>query len=181
MKEIWKDIPGYEGSYQVSNLGNVKSLKFNKERILKPYLYGDIYTKYKGVTLSGGDKIKTYKIHQLVVMAFLGHTPNGHEIVVNHIDNNQLNNRLDNLELVSQRYNTSFARNANGCTFRKKENKWFCSIRITNKKININNKRIYLGLFINKEDGIDMYQKAIANIHLYNGDNKEFRNKLKEI
>lgn len=181
MKEIWKDIPGYEGLYQVSNLGEVKSLKCGKERILKTYLYGDNYTKYKGVTLCLNNKLKKYKVHQLVAMAFLNHKPNGHEIVINHIDNNSLNNQLDNLELVTQRYNTSYARNATGCTFRKKEDKWFCSIRITNKKIGANNKRVYLGLFINLEDGIGFYQKALANTHLYNGDAKEFRRLLNEI
>jgi len=163
--EIWKAIPGYEGSYQVSNWGNVKSLKFAKERILKPGVYTDGYLK---VSLSKDGKQRTYKVHQLVAMVFLGHIRNGHETVVNHIDNNQLNNHLNNLELVSNRYNSSCHKTDVGVCWRKDINKWHTQIRI-------NGKKIHLGYFTNKEDALDMYQKALDNIHLYDGDNNAFR------
>ena len=160
MKEIWKDIPGYSGKYQVSNWGNVKSLKFGKERILKPGLSTQGYYQ---CTLNN----KTRRIHQLVAMAFLDHIPNGYETVVNHIDNNPLNNRLDNLELTTQARNSRIHKIDVGICWDKQMNKWRSRIYI--------NKHIFLGLFTDKQDAIDMYQKAVANTHLYNGDNKAFR------
>jgi hypothetical protein len=70
--EIWKDVPNYDGFYQVSNLGNVKSFYKKNEKILKQGInrYG-----YKFVSLSKNNKQKTIKTHQLVAMAFLNHTP----------------------------------------------------------------------------------------------------------
>jgi len=102
--EIFKDIPGYEGIYQVSDLGRVKSLKFNKEKILKPGVNNHGY--YTVVLCKG--KRKTINVHQLVAMAFLNHEPCGYNgLIVDHKDNNPLNNRLSNLQLISQRENTS--------------------------------------------------------------------------
>ncbi len=173
MEEIWKDIPGYEGLYQVSNWGQVKSFKFGKERILKPILVGELRRQYFAVGLCKDGKNKRYKIHQLVAITFLGHTPNGLETVINHIDNNPLNNNIDNLELVTIRYNSSCHRSDVGVTWYKALNKWFSSIRI--------GKKIHLGFFDDKQDGIDMYQKALNNMHLYNGDAKAFRLALADI
>jgi hypothetical protein len=169
MQEIWKDIPGYEGLYQVSNYGNILTLsdRWGKQRLLKNVL--NAYNYYQ-VNLSG----KLYRVHQLVAMAFLSHKPNGYETVVNHIDNNPLNNRLDNLELVSNRYNSSCHRTDAGVSWDKRTNKWKGDIRIWKTKL-------YLGRFTDKQEALDMYQLALANIHLYNGDNKEFRNKLKTL
>ena len=78
-QEVWKDVKNYEGLYQVSNLGNVKSLRFNKERILKTSLSGIGYHK---VSLCDVGLVKTHKIHKLVAIAFLDHTPCGFELVV---------------------------------------------------------------------------------------------------
>lgn len=164
MLEKWKDIPGYECLYQVSNMGNVKSLKFSKERILKPrinkgYLYVGLYIN---------NTYKIFAIHQLVAITFLGHIPNGMETVINHIDNNQLNNCLDNIELVSNRYNSSCHKIDVGVHWAKDKNRW-------RSKITINNKGIHLGYYKDKEYALDMYQKALANQHLYDGDTKAFR------
>ena len=105
MKEIWKDIEGYEGLYQVSDLGRVKSLKFGKERILKQ---NQTYKGYLVVTLSENGKTKTRNVHVLVAMAFLDHKPDGtQKVVVDHIDNNKNNNTLDNMQLISHRENVS--------------------------------------------------------------------------
>ena len=72
LKEIWKDIKDYDGIYQVSNLGRVKSLKFSKERILKDY----VDTRgYLNLSLNKNGKKKTYRVHKLVAVAFLGHEP----------------------------------------------------------------------------------------------------------
>lgn len=101
--EIWKDIKNYENHYQVSNLGRVKSLKHNKERILKL----NAGTGYYRVTLSLNTN-KCYFVHQLVAIAFLNHKIKG-EKVINHIDGNRLNNNINNLEIVTQRENVSKA------------------------------------------------------------------------
>ena len=164
MEKIWKDIPGYENVYQVSNYGEVKSLKFGKERILKP---GKNSGGYYYVGLFKNDKKKSIVIHKLVAMAFLNHIPDGMTTIVNHIDNNPSNNFLDNLELVSQRYNASCHKQDVGVSWYKQKNKWFTKIHI--------NKQIHLGYFTNKQDAIDMYQKALNNQHLYQGDAKAFR------
>lgn len=100
--EIWKTIRDYEGYYEVSSLGNVKSLGNTKtsfkEVILKPHIPKD---GYPSVLLSKKSKRKNNRIHKLVAMAFLGES----KMHVNHIDGNKLNNKVDNLELVSHREN----------------------------------------------------------------------------
>ena len=103
MKEIWKDIKDYEGHYQVSNLSRVKSIKFGKERILKPV------TDRHGYSLVGlwkNNKQKTYKVHRLVAEAFI---PNPYNLPqVNHKDENPLNNNVNNLEWCNSKYNCNF-------------------------------------------------------------------------
>ena len=92
----WKDIPGYEGLYQVSNLGEIKSLgngKTRKEKILR--LTKDKYG-YLYITLSENGKLKKFKVHRLVAMAFIPNPNNYTQI--NHKDENRSNNRVENLE-----------------------------------------------------------------------------------
>ena len=91
--EIWKDIIGYEGLYQVSNFGRVKSLNYNKterEEIMKAGNNGHLH-----VVLHKNGKEKTFLIHQLVANAFLPNPDN--KPIVHHIDHNPLNNNVDNL------------------------------------------------------------------------------------
>ncbi|MDD5363601.1 MAG: NUMOD4 motif-containing HNH endonuclease [Ignavibacteria bacterium] len=91
--EIWKDIPDYEGIYKASNLGNIKSLKNKKEKILSPAINDKGY--YKVVLYK--NKIKKTKLgHRLVAIAFIPNPENKPE--VNHKDGNPLNNNIDNLE-----------------------------------------------------------------------------------
>lgn len=110
IEEVWKDVDGYEGSYQVSNLGRVRSLNryiiyrdgvkhFKKGRVLVPQ---KDYHGYK--IISFGRKNKK-KIHRLVAMAFVKN-PNPEEFnVVNHKDSNPSNNCFSNLEWCTQIYN----------------------------------------------------------------------------
>lgn len=124
--EFWKDIPGYEGYYQVSNYGRVKSLPrkiynkgnksfcFNKGRILK---YSSDVGDYKYVILfKANDKRRTLKIHRLVAHAFCGGYEEGLE--VNHKDGDRHNNKSDNLEWVTRSQNVrdtyKRGRNTNG-------------------------------------------------------------------
>ena len=113
MKEIWKDIKGYESIYQVSNLGRVKSVarkvikknyvSFKKERILKQQTdrYG-----YKKVILQRNYQIKTFSIHRLVADTFLENPYNLPQI--NHKDENKENNCVLNLEYCDSKYNNNY-------------------------------------------------------------------------
>lgn len=105
MQELWKDIRGYEGLYQVSNTGRVKRLlKTNPEgRVLKPLKGKDGYFQ---VNLSSNNSPKTHRIHRLVATAFI-ENPNNHPIV-NHKDENVKNNSSYNLEWCDAKYNTNY-------------------------------------------------------------------------
>ena len=105
-KEIWKDIEGFEGMYQISNRGNVKSLNYNKtgkERILKP---NKVSHGYLQVQLHQDGKAKNYYVHRLVAAAFCDN-PHGFK-EVNHIDEDKTNNCADNLEFCSKSYNNNY-------------------------------------------------------------------------
>lgn len=103
MCEIWRDIEGYEGCYQVSNFGRVKSLKFCKEKILKAQL---VSGGYLAVNLCKECKRKTHTIHRLVAFAFLPNPDNFP--FVNHKDENPSNNIVSNIEWCSAEYNTNY-------------------------------------------------------------------------
>lgn len=98
MSEVWKPIPGYEGSYEVSNLGNVHSSK--SSRVLKACIGS---AGYPQVDLCRDGKKRTYAIHQLVASAFLGGRPDG--MVVCHRDGDKLNSRPENLRIDTQHSN----------------------------------------------------------------------------
>lgn len=111
--EVWKDIEGYEGLYQVSNMGRVKSLpKYRKtiyEYISKPMILSPRARGKKGylaVALKKGNKVKQLAIHRLVAFAFCPN-PNSY-IEVNHKDEDKTNNRADNLEWCSRSYNVNY-------------------------------------------------------------------------
>lgn len=133
--EIWKDIPGYDGLYQVSNLGNVKSFYYNKELTLKNSLGT---SGYMYVNLFKDSNSKSLNIHQLVAMSFLGHAPCGQKLVVDHINNNKTDNRVENLRIVTQRFNASRNKNGSsqycGVSWNKIKNRWVSRI-VINKKI----------------------------------------------
>lgn len=106
MIEEWKDIEGYEGKYQVSSLGNIKSLNYNgKKEIkqLKPCIKGG---NYYGVVLCKNGIKKELQIHRLVAQAFIPNPNNLPE--VNHKDENKINNCVDNLEWCTSKYNANY-------------------------------------------------------------------------
>ena len=107
MTEVWKDIEGYEGLYQVSNLGRVKSLP---KKTKNQYSYKEIMLKqnkdkdgYLIVNLTKNKKGKTYKVHRLVAFAFIPKIKN--KEIINHKDGNKQNNSVDNLEWCTNREN----------------------------------------------------------------------------
>lgn len=95
MEEIWKDIKGYEGKYQVSNLGRVRGL-ISTPKILTGYKNE---SGYMNVSLEG----KQYKLHRLVAGAFIPNPEN--KPVINHINENKLDNRACNLEWKTHKEN----------------------------------------------------------------------------
>ena len=106
MIEIWKDVPGYEGLYQVSNYGRVLSLyRYRKksQNILKTFTRK---TGYIAVTLQKNGKRETKLVHQLVALCFIDN-PNNYPII-NHKDENPSNNRVDNLEWCTHKYNSNY-------------------------------------------------------------------------
>lgn len=160
MKEIFKDIPNYEGYYQVSNLGRVKSLNFNgtkKERNLK----GTLSCGYLTVGLCKGGIRKTYKISQLVAIVFLDHKPDGFKIIVDHINNIRTDDRLENLQLITTRENTSKDQEGKskytGVCWHKQHKKWKADIRI-------NGAKKWLGYFDDEKEASKAYQKALKNL-----------------
>ena len=183
MKEVWKDIPDYEGMYQVSNLGRVRSLDRLINNDKGKYIRnGQILSNrddghgYWCVSLWKNNKYKHFKVHQLMAIVFLNHKPNGHKIVVDHINNISKDNRLENLQIITQRENLSKDQNNRtseytGVSFDKAYNKLKSSIKI-------NKKSIHLGMYDSEIEASEMYQLAVKNIKHYNGNPKEFREYL---
>lgn len=171
MEEIFKDVPGYEGIYVVSNLGTVKRLKgyvykgktraktLNHEKILMGLDNGN---GYKRVNLCFNGLNKSLYIHQIVAMSFLGHIPDKFKLVINHINFNKSDNRVENLEIVTNRENSNkrqfeYTSKYPGVYFAKTRNKWGSAIRI-------NRKQTYLGFFINEIDAHNAYQNKLNEI-----------------
>ena len=116
--EIWKDVKGYEGIYQVSNYGRIKALRrikksgiknnfyvVQKERILRQFINED---KYCYVTLYKNGRNKSKRVHRLVAEVFLDNNDK-QKSVINHIDKNACNNRVSNLEYCTQAYNARYS------------------------------------------------------------------------
>ena len=103
MNEIWKDIKGYEGLYQVSNLGRVKRFYQNNNLIKKP---SDDKDGYLIIGLWKEGKRKTFKVHRLVAEAFIKNTNN--YPCINHKDEDPKNNLVDNLEWCTVEYNNNY-------------------------------------------------------------------------
>jgi hypothetical protein len=186
--EIWLPIPVYELLYEVSNIGRVRSLprewtignggiRKHNGRILKPNISGCGYLK---LNLYKDSKRKTIKVHQLVAMVFLGHIPDGYKIVVDHINENKLDNRVENLQLISNRKNAfrvknnkGYSSNYKGVSLNKKTNKWVSNIVI-------NNTQVSLGYFSNEKEAAKSYEIAAKNLEKFNGDKKTFRELIKK-
>ena len=159
-EEIFKDVDGYEGLYQVSNLGRLKNINYRGTGVHRFFTP----TKKDGYLRSGLRKnniAKNHYIHQLVAIAFLNHVPNKHFKVVDHIDGDKLNNNVNNLQSISQRENITrrllgVSKYA-GVYPRNYGNKWSSSI-------NINGKKKHLGTFKKEFDAHLSYQKELNKL-----------------
>lgn len=106
MQEIWKDIVGYEGLYQVSSNGVIRSLNYrgtSKEKILKPRLSSSGYYQ---VTLFKNGERKDFNVHRLVAMAFIPNPEN--KGCVDHINGIKVDNRAENLRWATYKENLNF-------------------------------------------------------------------------
>ena len=168
--EEWRDVKGYEGIYQVSNLGRVKSLPreicngrrciISKERFLKAGINNN---GYETVVLCKNKDQKSKKVHKLVAVEFLNHTPCGYELVVDHINDVKTDNRVENLQLVTARFNVRktpkehYSSKFKGVSLDKKSNKWLAQIRVNGKKKN-------LGLFTCELEASEKYQEELEKL-----------------
>lgn len=155
MEEIFKTIEDYP-SYEVSNLGRIKSLKSNNIRYLKPSLDFD---GYRRVTLSDHGKQATKKVHQLIAIAFLNHKTCGSKLIVDHIDNDKLNNRVDNLQIITTRLNTSKDQKRDLPTgvYRTPNGRFRTQIRV-------NGKSTHLGTHNTIEEASNAYQLKLKEL-----------------
>ncbi len=155
--ENWKPIPGYEGSYAVSDFGNVRSIRRNKNLTLLNSI------GYRQVVLSVGNNQSRLLVHRLVIDAFQGLKTG---FVIDHINANRADNRLENLRQVTVRQNLTFT-NVNrkrkeisltGMTgVWKNGNGYSARIYIKGKGT------VYLGIHKTAELAHEKYKKAIAN------------------
>lgn len=165
LKEEFVDIKNYEGLYQISNYGNVKSLSrsINNGKYTRASI--DIISStqyntggYKIITLWKDNKKQTLTIHKLVAGAFLikETITDG---VINHIDNNKDNNKVTNLEIVSQLYNSNCHKTTNGVRQNISGN---YTARIT-----INKNRITLGTYNTEEEAIMVRNNKLKELDTF--------------
>jgi len=161
-KEIWKDIPEYEGLYQASNLGKVRSVDRGVNRKGRELKFSKDSSGYFNCNLHKKGKQKTYRVHKIIAITFLGHKPCGYIKVIDHIDNNKENNRADNLQIITHRENASKDKKNGtskytGVHWSAVAAKWYSQIRIKGKVK-------YLGLFRSEEEAHFAYQKELNKI-----------------
>ncbi len=157
----WKDIKNYKKIYQVSNFGEVKSSARTKERILKA---GIDKRGYRFVILQKNGTTKCVRVHLLVWDTFGDNKRNGRILQVDHINNDKTDNRIENLQLLTNRENcskdklqTKKSSRFVGVSWLKCAKKWSAEIRIGKDKK-------YLGLFNCESLAGLAYQKALLCI-----------------
>lgn len=162
MNEIWKKVPGYE-DYEISNIGNLMSYKCKKSKLIKGTINEDGYLRYtitnkKGVFTSGAQVI--------VAMAFLGHIPDGNKLVIDHKNENPLDNSVENLQIVTQRYN--IRKNPGKYSSQYKGISWYNTLKKWRAQIRINGKQKHIGCFDNEYDAHLAYQNKLKELNLIN-------------
>lgn len=175
-QEIWKDVKGYEGLYEVSSIGRVRSLprmaycgkgwRRAKGNILKYGLRGG----YLSVVLCNGESQKRVSVHVILAIAFLNHTPCGHRLVIDHINGIKTDNNLNNIRVVTGRFNLSFGERKDknivtskyaGVYLPKGQKKWVA-------RIVIDKVSHCLGRFLNEIDAAIAYQNEFNKQSTFN-------------
>ena len=159
MKE-YRPIPGYE-KYGISTDGEVKNLKTGKIR--KPCTKKN----YLGVIIYDNNIKRTFRpLHKLLAIVYLDHIPCGYKIVVDHINAIRSDNRLENLQLITQRKNAT--KDRKGITSKYIGVNWHSRAKKWVARIQINGKTKHLGYFLSEEEASEAYQTALKN-HLSQG------------
>jgi hypothetical protein len=152
----WVDVFGYEGLYQICELGILKS--YNKKGCFKKYIYPIKSGRYMKVNLSR----KQYFLHRLLYINFVNSSIIDTDLIVDHIDNNPLNNNLNNLQAITQRENVS--KEIRGSSVYTGVS-WFKGAKKWRAIIHINKKQKFLGYFENEIDAKNSYDKALVNFN----------------
>lgn len=161
----WKWIPNYEGKYMISDEGDVRSVareaprrdgttRIVHEKILRPSYHK---AGYPQVVLCKNGKTKSWPVHKLMAITWLGHVPSGFDEVVDHIDNNPKNNNLSNLQITTHSHNCTKDKNPRGYSYHKKNGTYVVSYTR-------NKKRTYVGSFETETEARAAYLKAISEI-----------------
>lgn len=158
--ERWIPAKGYEGRYEVSDLGRVRGIYMKK--VLKPSAGSH---GYPCVGIWNGSCQIGKPVHHMVFESFHGSRPCVGQFVIDHIDGDKRNNRLDNLQLITQRQNCIKGKNGlekktskyRGVFWRKERSKWVACMRIKGEP------RKYLGSFDSEEEAAKVYQDAVAS------------------
>lgn len=164
-KEDWRSVDEFP-DYVISNLGRVKSLKFNKEKILSQVLTGPKCCQYLAVPLYNEKCRKLVTVHRLVASTFIPIDETvTNKLVVDHIDGNKLNNKLENLRYVTVRENASnklgkltgkYSSKYTGVCYNKSNDNYVAFIML-------NSKRTYLGSYKKEEEASKVYQEALKS------------------
>ncbi len=159
--EIWKDIPNFK-NYQVSNLGNVRSLNYRqtgKTKVLMKHINNR--NRYTLNLYKEGKRYSNRNISVLMAMAFLNHKPTGNKLVVDHINNISTNDKLYNLQIITHRENvTKDKKNKSGYTGVYKSTDGYAYF----SEIQIKGKKKYLGRFKSQQEASQAYKKELNKI-----------------
>jgi hypothetical protein len=162
-KEIWKDITGYSGDYQISNTGKVRSLKRKGIIILSPRLDDD---GYYCIGLRNSNQQKFKKVHRLVAETFIDNPEN--KKCVDHINNIRTDNRTENLRWVTIRENNQNRKHNkegkttskySGVCYKKANSNYVATIQT-------NGKNKHIGSFKTEEEAAEAYDKALIELGL---------------
>ena len=126
-REIWKDVPGYDGDYQASNHGNVKSFKYKEPKLLS---LPQGPNGYRRICLSHKNATKCLLVHRIILLTFIG-APANSRFQGSHLDGSRTNNRLENLTWESSKDNVSRKREHGTAGIGEKNPK----AKLTDKKI----------------------------------------------
>lgn len=166
--EKWLPVMGFEGFYEVSDLGRIKSVSRNyidinnviyqkKDKVLSSHPNKG----YLKIRLRGNNKNFNYTVHQIVSISFLNHVICGHNLVINHKNFIRCDNRVINLEIITHRENCNKKHLKStskyvGVYWNSQKNRW-------NSKIKINGRAKLLGSFVDEKEASEYYEKALIN------------------
>lgn len=158
IKEIWRQIPNYEGLYECSSKGRVKSIYRGRSsgRFLRPQ---EAINGYVHVRLCKNGIVKKFNVHRLVIMSFMEYDPN---LVADHINRNRKDNRLCNLRQVTQRENMS-NKSIKG-TSKYVGVAWYKKLKKWRTQINIGGVVKHLGYFSDEITAADAYRLAVQQL-----------------